>query len=274
MKWDDPNLLSEHNRIDHNYFRNNKPRVENEKESVRLGQSELSWDNGFTTVEYNLFKECYGDLEIVSVKTSADTIRYNTFLRSQGTLSLRQTKNSGVYGNFFLGENREGTGGIRAYGSGHKIFNNYFMNLTGEKWNAAITLTNGDAENSSTSYSKHFCPENIVICFNTLINNQHSVEIGFTNNGKYTKSSRNITFSNNLIVTNYGPIFKLFTEPQNWMMENNWIYAVDGAEIGIEYDSLEIRTGDPLLVETNGLWKITHESPLVNTAQNNFDFIV
>ena len=62
--------VSQHDRIDHNYFYNIGPRHENEMEAIRIGWSEISLTDGFTVIEYNLFEECDGDPEIVSVKSS------------------------------------------------------------------------------------------------------------------------------------------------------------------------------------------------------------
>ncbi len=109
---DGGDVVSQHDRIDHNYFYNIGPRAENEKEAIRVGWSELSLTDGYTVIEYNLFERCDGDPEIVSIKSSKDTVRYNTFRASQGSLTLRHGNGSVVYGNFFLGEGREGTGGV------------------------------------------------------------------------------------------------------------------------------------------------------------------
>lgn len=268
-------IPSKYDRIDHNYFRNNKPRVVNEKESVRLGQSELSWDSGFTVVEYNLFEECDGDPEIISVKTSEDTIRFNTFIRSKGTLCLRQTKNSVVYGNYFLGYNVDSTGGIRMYGYGHKIYNNYFQDLQGEKWDAAITITNGDVENTSTSYSSHMRPENIIVCFNSFINVEHPVEIGYTNNDSYKKAPRNITFSNNLVVSNgTNPIIKIISKPEGLLLENNAFAVLDSLYVGVPFTKNEIELiDDPSLVMNDGVYQISEKSPTVNKGNNHYPFV-
>ena len=85
-----PNALSsQYDRIDHNHFLRTGPRATNEKEAVRIGWSAMSLSSGFTTLEHNLFEECDGDPEVVSVKNSDAIVRYNTFRRSQGTLSVR-----------------------------------------------------------------------------------------------------------------------------------------------------------------------------------------
>ncbi|RYG56798.1 MAG: hypothetical protein EON56_03535 [Alphaproteobacteria bacterium] len=86
----------------HNYFYNNGPRLENEKEAIRIGNSQLSQSSGNTTVEFNLFEECDGDPEIVSVKSCDNIIRHNTFNRNYGSLTLRQGNRNIAEGNYFL----------------------------------------------------------------------------------------------------------------------------------------------------------------------------
>ncbi|KGL62746.1 chondroitinase-B domain-containing protein [Polaribacter sp. Hel1_85] len=200
---------SQYDRIDHNYFKNNSPRAVNEQESIRVGWSEMSQSSGYTTVEYNLFEDCDGDPEIVSVKSSDNIIRHNTFLKSYGTLSLRHGDRNRVEGNYFFGGDKpistspDGatlyTGGIRIYGKDHVIINNYMQGLNGTRWDAPITLTMGDAVEGNSDLSAHFIAKNVLIAYNTLVDNSHGIEIGFSNNGKYSKDLENITIANNLI---------------------------------------------------------------------------
>lgn len=266
-------IPSRYDLIDHNHFKNSSPRVTNEKEAVRLGQSNFSASSAFSVVEYNLFENCDGDPEFLSVKTCNDTIRYNTFLNSMGTLCLRQGKGSVAYNNYFFGSGKDGTGGIRVYGSDHKIYNNYMENLNGDTWDAAITLTNGDVENNSTSMSSHFRPENIFVGFNTVINCRHNIQIGFTNNGSYTKPPRNITFANNLISGNYNELVKIFTTPVNVTWASNIINAISPAVVGITYVDSEIKNINPVLDTVNGIKRLASGSPLINTAKTGFSFI-
>ena len=126
-----PTQVSQHDRIDHNRFARIGPRAENEKEAVRLGWSDISLSSGFTVFEWNLLEECDGDPEVVSVKASDMTIRYNTVRRSQGVMSLRHGDRNSLYGNVVLGEGRPGTGGIRIYGADNRVFNNYVAGTTG-----------------------------------------------------------------------------------------------------------------------------------------------
>ncbi len=304
--WNDPNIISSHNRIDHNifegksqagncitidgtsdptyqssrydiidhnYFKNIGPRIDNGMETIRIGWSELSMSSGFTTVEYNLFEDCDGDPEIISVKSSDDTIRYNTFKRSQGTLCLRHGNRSSAYGNFFLGENKSGTGGIRVYGDDHKIFNNYFQNLTGTTWDAPITLTNGDYD-GGTNYSKHFRINRAKVVFNTLVNNQHGIEIGYTNNGSYTKPPRDFTIANNIVVSSENQLVKIYTSPANCFWSNNILWPSGSAEIGNQLSESEAKIINPDLDYVDSIWVLNSQSPAIDSAEKNYEFVL
>lgn len=253
------NQQSQYDTIDHNHFMNNGPRADNEKESIRVGVSTLSKSSGFTTIEYNLFEDCDGDPEIVSIKSCDNTIRYNTFVRCLGTLCLRQGFRSTVEGNYFFGEGKTavfnggtiGCGGIRVYAKDHKVINNYFHELTGSKWDAAITITNGDVTNSSTSLADHYLPENLVVAFNTLVNNKSNIEIGFDNNGNYPLKPINCSVANNIVIDNTAPIVKTYSAAAlaGVAFSNNIMYPTGTSSIGISATPAEINVVDPKLVQ-------------------------
>jgi hypothetical protein len=285
--------ISKYDRIDFNHFRNNKPRVANEKETIRIGVSDLSMKSSYTTVEHNLFEECDGDPEIVSVKSCDNTIRRNTFLRSLGTLSLRHGFRNHVESNYFFGEGKidesgNGCGGIRVYGLDHIIVNNYFEGLTGAKWDAAITITNGDVTNSSSSLTSHFIPENVVFAFNTLVNNISDIEIGFDNNGSYGKAPKNCLIANNIIVNDKNPVVKSYsaTSLNGVRFENNIIYPTGTSSVGISYNDFQIKVIDPKLLKTNKrtpdaidysvpfeTYKLSPESPAINASVGTYNYL-
>ena len=261
--------VSQYDLVDHNYFFNLGPRADNEKETIRVGDSSVSQSSGYTVIEHNLFEQCDGDPEIVSIKTNDNVVRYNTFRRSKGGLTARQGNRSRLYGNFFLGEGTEGTGGIRAYGNDHQIFNNYFEGLTGTANYAPIAITNGDADGAElpgADQSKHYRPQRILIANNTLVGNASNIEIG----GSYTLAPRDITLADNLIVGATGEIVKYRTAPIGAVYAGN-IYW--GAPLGITAAESEFRNANPLLVIENGVRKLGAGSPAIDASQNNYAFL-
>ncbi|MFC1483419.1 chondroitinase-B domain-containing protein [Candidatus Neomarinimicrobiota bacterium] len=262
---------SQYDTIDYNHFRNIGPRSD-EMETIRVGWSQMSMSSAFCVIEYNLFESCDGDPEIISVKTCDNIIRYNTFRRCQGTLSLRHGHRDIIEGNFFLGDGKAGTGGIRLYGDDHKIYNNYFEGLTGYNWDAALTLTNGDAE-TGDALSEHWRINRAIIAFNTLVNNEHNIEIGFTNNGSYSKPPRDVVMANNLVVGSQNNLVSLFTDPVNIAWSGNIMYPMESATLGIVVSPSEILVADPLLVVSEGLWILSSASPAINASVGDYTYV-
>ena len=266
-------LSSQHDRIDHNHFKDNGPRIENEKEAVRVGWSEMSMSSGFTVVESNLFENCDGDPEIVSVKTADNVVRFNTFRRSRGTLSLRHGDRTVVAGNFFFGDGKEGTGGIRLYGDDHLIYNNYFEGLTGTEWDAPIALTNGDADyGSTTDLTRHFRPRRIEIVHNTLVGNRHGIEVGYTGSG-YNKPPADVTIANNVVVGDENALVHIFTQPETADWAGNLMYPMGDAVLGVTMSDDAIHVEDPQLTLQGELWRLSQDSPAIDGATETFAYV-
>ncbi len=282
---------SQNDTIDHNYFKNNGPRAVNEQESIRIGWSEMSLSSGYTIVEHNLFEDCDGDPEIISVKSCDNIIRHNTFVGSYGTLSLRHGNRNRVEGNYFFGNNKPigtspagsdlYTGGIRIYGTDHVIINNYMEGLNGTRWDAPITLTLGDAiDGQSSNLSKHFRAERVTIAYNTLINNSHGIEIGFDNNDNYNKDLEDITIANNLISGSENSLVDIVDTDNDqgdnitWM--SNLMYPIGNAEMlsgasVTSFEANEVLNENPFLEYDNSInvWRTTAMTPLYENRLDN-----
>lgn len=278
---------SKYDRIDHNYFKNNSPRAANEQESIRIGWSEMSMSSGYTVVEFNLFEDCDGDPEIVSVKSCDNIIRHNTFKGCYGTLSLRHGNRNRVEGNYFFGDDKPNgtftnsngststiyTGGIRIYGTDHIIINNYMEGIKGTRWDAPITLTQGDAiDGVNTSFSKHFRAERVTIAYNTLVNNTHGIEIGYDKNGDYNKGLKDITIANNVVTGSENSLVAYIdgnTQDGEITWSNNIFYPTGNASLtnnNSSFNNNEVNVIDPLLIYDGSVWKSTADSP---TRENN-----
>lgn len=268
-------FVSQYDVIEHNYFKNVGPRADNEMETIRIGWSAMSQSDGFCTVQNNLFEECNGDPEIISVKCNKNYIAHNTFRRCQGTLSLRHGNASVIEGNFFLGEYAEGTGGIRIYGSDHVIINNHFEGLTGTQWDAPITLTYGDADEGNTSLSKHFRIERAIIANNTLINNYHGIEVGFDNNGNYNKPPRDCKIAYNIIQGDTNTLVWYRNEPLNMQWTNNIAKPAGQAALtqNVTFSEDELTVQDPFLKfsETYQYSKATDATPIYQSVIEALD---
>lgn len=165
-----PTGLSTNTTIDHNYLHDVSAAGGNGEETIRLGCCGATFDNHPTgnIVEYNLLVGCSGDAEIISMKSSSNTFRYNTIRNSSGNISLRAGKNNLVYGNFVFGTGNQG--GIRAYDAGHKIYNNY--------------IATGSALIANRVDAIHAAVVNAVIVHNTFLGSVNLAGMGntFSNN--------------------------------------------------------------------------------------------
>ena len=125
-------------------------------ETVRVGNSSFTSVDFNTTVEYNTFyhsiyavdggvSDNNSEPEAISNKSRKNTYRYNTILNNYGQLCIRQGDYCVVQGNYFLAGGaydasgnivfteplNDRMGGVRAFGFGHIISNNYFYNIRG-----------------------------------------------------------------------------------------------------------------------------------------------
>lgn len=150
-----------------------------DSETIRIGTSSYQNVDSNTIVSNNYFVEADGENEIITNKSKNNSYINNTFRRCRGSLVLRHGSNATVEGNYFLGENVDGTGGVRIVDSEHTITNNYIQDcitvVDQAKWNNGITFLGGSANNSvpctsdntSSDYQK---VENITLSNNTIIN--------------------------------------------------------------------------------------------------------
>jgi hypothetical protein len=118
-----PNM-ARHTRIDHNYFHD---MGSGSGESIVAGGLGLAGDyqDTDTVIEDNLFENCDGDPEVISVKSSGNVVRNNTIRTSGGLISLRSGNHSVVTGNLVLAGRKPGSGGVKVYEHGHVITGNY-----------------------------------------------------------------------------------------------------------------------------------------------------
>ena len=139
-------------RIDHNYFGYHPILGSNGGETLRVGTSHHSLTNSNTIVEDNYFERCSGELEIISSKSCQNTYRNNTFYECQGTLTMRHGNETLVENNYFFGNRKANTGGIRIINETQTVNNNYCEGLTGVRFRSAFTIMNGVPNSPANRY--------------------------------------------------------------------------------------------------------------------------
>ncbi len=193
-----------YNRIDHNYFGERKRLGSNGGETMRIGTSTYSLTNSHTLVEDNYFEHCDGEVEIISVKSGDNIIRKNAFYECEGTLTLRHGNGNQIYQNIFIGNGKPFTGGVRVINMDHKVHDNYFFKLAGDRFRSALAVMNGVPNSAINRYHQ---VENVKIYHNTFIDCNH-IEFGVGSDNERTAVPINTSFSNNIIYSsnNKNPI--------------------------------------------------------------------
>ncbi|MFA7289341.1 MAG: chondroitinase-B domain-containing protein [Melioribacteraceae bacterium] len=269
--WLDKSTVPNYHRIDHNYFGERPELGVNGGETIRIGDSNTSIYSSKTLVENNYFERCNGEVEIISNKSDENVYRYNTFFECEGGLTLRHGDNCSVYGNFFFGNNKPMTSGVRIIASGHKVYNNYFQDLDGNSadWRGAIVMMNGLRD---TPLNGYFQVDSAIVAFNTIVNCKISFLIGSKKEAdpKQDLTPKNSTFANNAVLSG-SQVFYISTPPENFFYEGN---IIKGDSLGIDKPD-GINLVDPKLALANdGLWRPENNSPLISAAIGNYDFVI
>ncbi|MCT4601452.1 MAG: polysaccharide lyase 6 family protein [Marinifilum sp.] len=215
----------------HKIYRNTFSRPNgsgNGRSAMRIGHGTMATYDAYVLVERNLFDACDGESEIVSVKSSSNYIRNNTFRMCRGHLSLRQGDGSVVEGNFFIGDGAKKCGGIAVRGDRHFIFNNYFSGIRDVEGGVMSFGVADDIDPDRVSAGlpgrKFGLTTNIVVCFNTIMNHKSICDYDFL----YGYGSRNRTHvpNNIYMYNNVSDNSSLFangvSDVQNLVMQSNY----------------------------------------------------
>ncbi|MFC6225917.1 polysaccharide lyase 6 family protein [Hymenobacter artigasi] len=243
-----PESRENHHRIDHNFF-GPRPRLgSNAGETIRIGLSETSLTSSRTVVEENYFYHCNGEVEIVSVKSGENVVRRNVFEECEGSVVLRHGNNNLIEGNYFLGNGKTQTGGVRIINAGHKILNNYFADLRGTEFRGALVIMHGVPNSPLNRYS----PVHDVAVENNTFVNCSNIELGAGKDAERTQAPANVTLTNNVF---YGPQmpqpFHVFEDMSGLKFTHNLLQASgSGPNIaGLEAATFTVqKSADGLLV--------------------------
>ena len=196
VRLDSAGSIDNRHRIDHNYFGPRPILGANGGETLRIGTSKHSMQNSNTIVERNFFDRCNGELEVISSKSGGNLFRGNLFWESRGTLTLRHGNGNLVENNVFFGNGVDHSGGIRIINKDQIVRNNYFSELTGQRFAGALVIMNGVPDSPINRYHR---VENALIENNSIIDSNH-IEFAAGSDQERTAVPVNTVFRNNLIV--------------------------------------------------------------------------
>ena len=251
---DDAQTMTKEAHIHHNYFKNieayvpsgeSKPAGDSDREAIVFGDSgsqDIVTDH---VIEYNLFEDCDGENEIMTVKTSGNTFNNNTFLNSMGSLSFRLGHDNTAENNYFYGTDADPdaateyfsgstvvkvpnyqTGGIRIYGENHILRGNYMENLTGDTFRLPLLVDSGDDSDSSGG-NNHETTTNAVIEDNILVNNLNGgIQVGGT---KYPNMPHSNILNNNIVIGDTETLYFSYSEAASNTWTGNTSYATGSA---------------------------------------------
>jgi len=253
--------------IDHNYFAYRPPYPENGAETIRIGDSNTSMRDSYTTVEYNYFEQCNGETEIISNKSCGNIYRYNTFKECQGTLTLRHGNRCTVENNYFFCGNAPNSGGIRIIGEDHKVLNNYVEYATGTGLRAGICLMNGVP---NSPLDRYFQVKRAIVAFNTVVNCKSSLVIGAGKDSELTLPPADCIIANNIFYSNQAPIVTLTDIPINMTWAKNIFF---GTAIGMVLPENNLSAHPLLSKSADNIFRLLSGSPAINAADPKYKYV-
>ena len=266
-------------RIDHNYFYDNT-----KSETICLGGAGIAGDyqNMGNVVEYNLLVNCSGDAEMIAIKGSNNIVRYNTVIESNGMISSRAGNNNEIYGNYMLQGGKKGTGGIKIYEKGHKVYNNYVEGTVD------LAFLFGSGNGYADKYPDGrlaFTHAQVVgaqVVSNTFVGvNEWQVRSGWTNSASKKSGNKPLTpvdsiFANNLII---GDTYSLLFEEgqlQTVLYANNIIDGQIKDTIShAENDPGKFRVvQDAAMTRVDGVARLWFTNPAIDAGNAQYSSFV
>lgn len=239
----DSNSINNNHLITRNYF-GPRPRLgSNGGETIRIGTSHVCHLNSGTIVEGNYFEHCNGEVEIVSNKSGGNKFLNNTFFESEGSLVLRHGDNAVVAGNWFIGNGKPFTGGVRIINEGHQVYNNFFYKIRGVDFRAPLVIMNGIPNSPANGYAG---VKNVIVANNTWVDCTLPWSFGV---GAGTRD-RTITAQSTMILNNlvYSPdepeLIKVFDKTDGIRFDNNMLVSKAGMLSGEGLVTGEILKGE------------------------------
>lgn len=223
----DSNSINNGHLVYRNYF-GPRPRLgSNGGESIRIGTSQVCNNSSGSIVDGNYFEHCNGEVEIISNKSSDNKFVNNTFFESEGSLVLRHGNRAVVSGNWFIGNGKEYTGGVRVINEGHQIYNNYFYKLTGDEFRSALAIMNAIPDSPLNGYAP---VRNVVIANNTYVDctMPWAFCVGFGYRNRIVRPEGVLLLNNIVYSPNASDLIKSYDKTDGIKLDNNLMVSNKG----------------------------------------------
>ncbi len=223
----DSNCINNGHLIYRNYF-GARPRLgSNGGETIRIGTSQVCHLSSGTIVDGNYFEHCNGETEIISNKSGDNKIVNNTFFECEGSVVLRHGNNATVAGNWFIGNGKINTGGVRVINEGHKIFNNYFYKLAGDEFRSGLAIMNAIPNSPANGYAP---VRNVMIANNTYYDCAFpwAFGVGFGERDRTVKPESTLLLNNLVYCPKTAELIKYYDTSDGIKMDNNIMVNASG----------------------------------------------
>jgi len=232
--------------IDHNYFGYRTPLASNAGEIIRIGVSEHCEFNSNTTIADNYFEKCDGEAEIISVKSGKNIVKNNVFKECQGAVVLRHGNYNTIANNIFLGNGKDGTGGVRVINKGHIIINNYFYKCRGVDFRSPLAIMNG----VPNSPAKRYVGVSDAVIANNSFYDCTPISFCEGTNAERSLQPKNVKFINNLFYSKKDEtIYHIYDDISGIQFVNN--------AVSKEIKNNVIAGFNKIIIETENISKIT-----------------
>ncbi|MBC7873469.1 MAG: hypothetical protein H7Y01_05715 [Ferruginibacter sp.] len=241
---DDDRSRENFHSIDHNYFGRRPPLASNGGEIIRVGVSQHCEFNSNTQITDNFFEHCDGETEIISIKSGSNLVKGNLFKESQGSVVLRHGNFNTVENNIFLGNGKEGTGGVRVINKGQWVVNNFFYQCRGVDFRSPLAIMNGIPNSPAHRY---------VQVTEAVIANNTFMECSPVSFGEGSDAERSLPPDNVLLINNVfyntgdSAIYKVYDDTKGIRFTGNEVNTSFKNEMKNNIDEAFIRRLQHLL---------------------------
>lgn len=268
--------------IENNYFGyrvanlDDKGEELNGQEIIRIGDSNTSMQYADCIVRNNFFERCNGEIEIISNKSCGNVYSNNVFYECKGMLTLRHGNDCTVEGNYFFGNGVSSSGGVRIIGEDHKVYNNYFDNLRGTNFRAALCMVRGKENSVLNDY---FQVKNAFVVFNTFVNCTQSFCINYNSSSTYTMPPIGTIIAHNHVYNTNSNNLNVNLAQQHANMDITWKNNLmnQGKYTNFTYNSTQIITGQnpqmQLVATPISIFEPVSGSALINYSTGEYESI-